>query len=151
MLPSEMCPRGISLVMSDTHMLRFYRGGENGVEKAKAIRSLPPRTAVITAQKALHVCLLSLKRCFMALFTWAVNFHKWAVTYIQGRSLSACCRSAPWLPSSSSLRFSAFHFLAHPHRVCRGLASLRSICMERSLQKEGLERIFVVDLGTSLA
>lgn len=41
MLPSEMCPRGISLVMSDVHMPRFYRGGEKGVEKAEAIGSLP--------------------------------------------------------------------------------------------------------------
>lgn len=145
-----MCPRGISPVMSDTHMPCSYRGGENGVEKPKAIRSLPPRTAVITAQKMLHVCLLSLKRCFMALFAWAVNFHKWAVTYIQGRSLAACCRRAPWLPSSWSLRFSAFHFLTRPRRVHRGPALLRSICTERSLQKEGLEEIFVVGLGTSL-
>ena len=106
--------------MSDTHMPCFYRGGENGVEKAKAIRSLPPRTAVIISQKALHICLLFLKHCLMALFTRAVNFHKWAVTYIQGRSLAACFRSAPWLPSSSSLRFSAFHFLAHPRRVRPG-------------------------------
>lgn len=64
-----------SLVMSDTHVPRFYRGGENGVEKAKAIGSLPPGTAAITAH-TLHVCLLSPKRCFMALFTGAVNFHK---------------------------------------------------------------------------
>lgn len=145
-----MCPRGISLVMSDTHMPRFSRGSENGVEKAKAIGSLPPRTAVIITQKALNVCLLSLKRCFMALFTWAVNFHKWAVTYIQGRSLAACFRSVPWLPSSSSLRFSAFHFLARPRRVHRGPALLRSMCMERPLQKKGLEWIFVVGLDTTL-
>lgn len=145
-----MCPRGISLVMSDTHMPYFDRGGENGVEKAKAIGNLPPHTTGIPSQRALHVCLLSLKCCFMALFTWAVNFHKWAVTYIQGRSLAACFRSAPWLPSSSSLRFSAFHFLAHPRQVRRGLASLWSICMERSLQKVGLERIFVVGLDTTL-
>lgn len=114
MLPSEMCPQGISPVMSNIHTARFYRGSENGVEKTKAIRSLPPLTTVITSQKALHVWLLSLKHCFMALFPWMVNFHKWAVTYIQGRSLTACFRSALWLPSSSSLRFSAFHFLAHP-------------------------------------
>jgi len=68
MLLSEMCPRGISVVKSDTHMPRLYRGDENGVEKAKAIGSLPPHTAVITAQKALHICLLSLKRCFMVFF-----------------------------------------------------------------------------------
>lgn len=42
MLPSEMCPRGISLVMSDVNMPCFYRGGEKGVEKAKAIGNLPP-------------------------------------------------------------------------------------------------------------
>lgn len=87
-----MCPRGISLVMSDAHMSHFYQGGEKGAEKAKAIGSLPPHTTVITAQKALHVCLVSLKHCFMAHFTWAVNFHKWVVTYIQGRSLAACFR-----------------------------------------------------------
>lgn len=110
-----MCSQGISLVMSNTNMAHFYAGGENGVEKTKAIRSLSPLTTVITSQKALHICLLSLKHCFMALFTWTVNFHKWTVTYIQGRNLTACFRSALWLPSSSSLRFSAFHFLAHPH------------------------------------
>lgn len=49
-----------------------------------------PHSTVITAQRAWHVCLFSLKRCFMALFTWAVNFHKWVVTYIQGRSFAAC-------------------------------------------------------------
>lgn len=90
MLPSEICPRGISLVMSGVHMPHFYRGGEKGVEKAKAIGILPWHTTVITAPRALHACLFSLKHWFMALFTWAVNFHKWVVTYIQGRSLAAC-------------------------------------------------------------
>lgn len=69
MLPSEMCPRGISLVMSDVNMPSFYRGGEKGLEKAKATGSLPPLTTVITAHRALYVCLFSLKHCFMALFT----------------------------------------------------------------------------------
>lgn len=149
-LSSEMCPWRISPVMSDTHMPCFYRGCKNGAEKGKGIGSLPPRKAVINSQKALHVCLLSLKHCFMALFTWAMNFHKWVVTYIQGRSLAACFWSVPWLPSSSSLRFWAFHFLAHPCRVRQRPTSLRSICMERSPQKEGLGWIFVVGLDATL-
>lgn len=94
-----MCPQGISLVMSDSHLPCLCQGRGNVGDQAKAMRSLPLCTTVITAQEACNYHTESISHlppyCKALLYgsphmeLWAVNFHEPAVTYIQGSSLAA--------------------------------------------------------------
>lgn len=132
-----MCPQGISLVMSDSHLPCLCQGRGNVGDQAKAMRSLPLCTTVITAQEACNYHTESISHlppyCKALLYgsphmeLWAVNFHEPAVTYIQSSSLAASAqRTQEHALAALQVNFEICSFISWPILIRFGRDQLHS-------------------------